>query len=124
MATALHEQTALELGGPAAGDGRLMKVNQVSWGAVFAGAVLALVASLVLNMIGLGLGVATLDPGTSDNPAASTLSIGAGIWWVVSGIVASAAGGYLAGRLSGNPTRPAIPSRLSTSPTSVPTTSS
>src|SRR4051794_41246482 len=36
-----------------------------------------------------------------DTPSAGSLSVGAGIWWVVSGIVAAAIGGYIAGRLSG-----------------------
>lgn len=34
-------------------------------------------------------------------PSSGSLSIGAGIWWVVSGIIAAALGGYIAGRLSG-----------------------
>jgi hypothetical protein len=33
-------------------------------------------------MIGLGIGVGTLDPGTSDNPSATSLSMGAGLWFV------------------------------------------
>jgi hypothetical protein len=54
-------------------------------------------------MLGLGIGIATLDPGTGDNPNATSLSIGAGIWWTLSGILASLVGGYAAGRLSGRP---------------------
>jgi hypothetical protein len=65
--------------------------------------VTALVTQLILNMLGIGIGVATLDPATGDNPQASTFSIAAGIWWTLSGIIASFAGGYLAGRLSGRP---------------------
>src|SRR3712207_4796344 len=70
---------------------------------VLAGVVTALVTQLILNMLGIGIGVATLDPATGDNPQASTFSIAAGIWWTLSGIIASFAGGYLAGRLSGRP---------------------
>jgi hypothetical protein len=47
--------------------------------------------------------VATLDPAGGDNPQASTFSIVAGLWWTVSGIIASFVGGYIAGRLSGRP---------------------
>ncbi|HEX8416853.1 MAG TPA: PhnA-like protein [Methylobacterium sp.] len=82
---------------------RTIDLHQVSWGAIAAGAVAALVAQLILNMIGLGIGLATLNPTGNDTPAASSLSMGAGLWWVVSGIVASLAGGFLAGRLSGKP---------------------
>jgi hypothetical protein len=35
-------------------------LNQVDWGAVFAGAALALVMQIILNMIGLGIGLSTL----------------------------------------------------------------
>jgi hypothetical protein len=47
-----------------------------------AGAVIALVAQLILNRIGIGVGASTLDPGAgaNENPSAEGLSIGAGIW--------------------------------------------
>jgi hypothetical protein len=78
-------------------------LHQVSWGAVFAGAVIALVVQMILNMVGLGVGMATLDPTGNDTPSIASLSTGAGLWWVGSGIVASLIGGFLAGRLSGKP---------------------
>jgi hypothetical protein len=70
---------------------------------MLAGVVVALVTQLILNMIGVGIGAATLHPVTGDNPEASTFSIGAAIWWTVSGILAAFAGGYAAGRLAGKP---------------------
>ncbi|RYB07222.1 PhnA-like protein [Lichenibacterium ramalinae] len=79
--------------------------HRISWGAVFAGVVAGLVVQLLLSILGLGIGLATVDPATSGTPSASSLSIGAAVWWIVSGIVASAAGGFLAGRLSGKPGR-------------------
>jgi hypothetical protein len=84
-------------------DARTIMLNRISWGAVLAGVVTALVTQLILNMIGIGIGVATLDPTTGDNPQASTFSMAASIWWTLSGIIASFAGGYVAGRLSGRP---------------------
>ena len=84
-------------------DQRTILLNEIAWGAVLAGVVVALVTQLLLNMLGLGIGIATLDPGTGDNPSATSLSIGAGIWWTLSGIIASLVGGYAAGRLSGRP---------------------
>ena len=84
-------------------DARTILVNRISWGAVLAGAALALVVQLLLNMLGIGIGAATLDPGSGNNPDASSLSIGAGIWFAVSGILAALIGGYAAGRLSGKP---------------------
>jgi hypothetical protein len=85
-------------------DVRTILINRVSWGAVLAvGVAVALVIQLILNLLGIGLGAATIDPATGDNPSASTLSIGAGIWWSISGIIAALAGGYTAGRLVGQP---------------------
>jgi hypothetical protein len=86
-----------------ADDARTILINKVSWGAVLAGVVTGLVAQLVLNMIGIGIGASTLDPMTGDNPAVSSFSIGAGIWWALSGIIAAFIGGYVASRLSGQP---------------------
>jgi hypothetical protein len=84
-------------------DARTIMINKVSWGAVLAGVVVALVTQLILNMLGIGLGAATLDPGTGDNPSASSFSIGAGLWFALSGILAAFAGGYASGRLAGKP---------------------
>lgn len=77
--------------------------HRIAWGAVFAGLAVGLVVQLLLSVLGLGIGLATVDPGSNGTPSAASLSIGAAAWWVVSGIVASAAGGFLAGRLSGKP---------------------
>ena len=84
-----------------ADDVRTIMVNEISWGAVFAGAVIALVFQMILNMIGVGVGLSTIDVAAGDTPGAGSLTIGAGIWWVVSGIIAAGVGGYIAGRLSG-----------------------
>lgn len=80
-----------------------MMLNNVSWGAIFAGAVIALVVEVIVNLAGIGIGAATLDPGTADNPAAGALGIGAGIWFAVSTSLAALVGGIAAGRLSGRP---------------------
>jgi hypothetical protein len=86
-------------------DARTIMLNKVTWGAVFAGVVVMLVTQLILNLLGIGIGAATLDPaaGADGNPSASSFSIGAGIWFVLAGILASLAGGYAAGRLAGKP---------------------
>jgi hypothetical protein len=88
-----------------ADDMRTVLLNRISWSAVLAGVVVALVAQLILNLLGIGLGAAVVDPaaGAAGNPSATTFSVGAGIWWALSGIIASAAGGYTAGRLAGRP---------------------
>ena len=82
-------------------DAHTILLNKVSWGAIFAGVVVALIVQVLLTMLGAGIGVATLDPGTGDNPEASTFSMMAGIWYMLSGIVAAYVGGYIAARMSG-----------------------
>ena len=84
-------------------DMRTILLNRVSWGAVFAGVVIALVTQLILNLIGIGIGAASFDPASTANPSAATFSVGAGVWWTISGILAALAGGYAAGRLAGQP---------------------
>ena len=84
-------------------DLRTVLTNRVSWGAVLAGVVVALVIQLILNLLGLGVGASTLNPAGGDTPSAATFSIGAGLWWALSGIIAALAGGYTAGRLAGQP---------------------
>jgi hypothetical protein len=85
-------------------DVRTIWLNKISWGAVLAGVVVSLVVQLILNLLGIGIGAASLNPSGGDNPSATGLSFGAGIWWTLSGIIAAFAGGYTAGRLSGRPT--------------------
>jgi hypothetical protein len=80
-------------------------LKRVSWGAIIAGVVMAIVIQLMLNMLGIGIGLGVLDPAGSDNPELATFSIAAGIWWTLSGIIASFLGGLVAGRLSGRPDR-------------------
>ena len=82
-------------------DAHTILLNKVSWGAIFAGVVVALIVQVLLTMLGAGIGVATLDPDAGDNPEASTFSMMAGIWYMLSGIVAAYVGGYIAARMSG-----------------------
>ncbi|MCE6960839.1 PhnA-like protein [Cereibacter sphaeroides] len=89
------------IGTTASEDAHTIMLNRVSWGAIFAGVAVALVVQVLLSMLGAGIGAASLDPGTGDNPQASTFSIASGIWYAISGILAAFAGGYVAARMSG-----------------------
>ena len=99
--TAAATDDEIHTHGTAMEDAHTIMINRVSWGAIFAGVVVALVVQVLLTMLGVGIGAATLAPGTGDNPTASTFSITAGIWYVVSGIIAAFSGGYIAARMSG-----------------------
>lgn len=83
-------------------DQRTFLRNRISWGAILAGVAAAMVVQLLLNILGIGIGASSLDAAnTGDNPSASGFSLTAGIWWTLSGIIASFAGGVVAGRLCG-----------------------
>lgn len=86
---------------------RATLLNRISWGAVFSGLTMAFATQLTLSLIGLGIGIATLEPNstavTTTENASATLSIGAAAWWIVSGIIAAGVGGLTAGRLAGEP---------------------
>jgi len=74
-------------------------VAGTSWGAIFAGAVAAASLSLILLVLGTGLGFSAMSPWSDRGADASTLGISAIAWLVLTSIAASGIGGYLAGRL-------------------------
>jgi hypothetical protein len=75
------------------------EVGAVSWGAVIAGAVGAAALSLVLFVLGTGLGLAVVSPWVSESISGTAVGVSTIIWVTVVQLLASALGGYLAGRL-------------------------
>jgi len=73
--------------------------SAVSWAAVFAGAAAACVLSLILMILGTGLGLSALSPWGNEGASAKTLGIGTGAWVIFMQLAASVLGGYIAGRL-------------------------
>jgi hypothetical protein len=71
----------------------------VSWGAVFAGAAGAAALSLVLFVLGTGLGLAVVSPWAGEGASATAIGAGTIVWVTVVQLLASVLGGYLAGRL-------------------------
>ncbi len=86
--------------GPPAVDILTRAARRVSWGAVFAGVIMVLAIQLLLSMLGLGVGLSTVSPAAGTTPEASTLGIGAGVWWGITNLLALFAGGYVAARLA------------------------
>ena len=85
---------------PMAEDGRHVH-RRVSWQALFAGVVLAIAVQLLLTTLGVGVGLGLVSPNTGDAPDASSIGIGAGVWWFVSNLIALGIGGYAAAWLAG-----------------------
>lgn len=75
-------------------------LSGISVGAVLAGVAITLIVQVLLGVLGVGLGFATVDPATADGtPSAASFSIAAGIWTIVAGVIAAGAGGYAAARV-------------------------
>lgn len=72
--------------------------KSISWSAIIAGAVTVLAILLVLNLIGVSIGLFSFNPASSDNPA-NGLGTGSFIWWVITNIIALFLGGFVAGRV-------------------------
>jgi hypothetical protein len=71
----------------------------VSWPAVIGGAFVTAAFSLILLSLGTGLGLASVSPWANTGASASTIGAAAIVWLIMMQLVASALGGYLAGRL-------------------------
>ncbi|TMJ73356.1 MAG: hypothetical protein E6G91_09010 [Alphaproteobacteria bacterium] len=79
---------------------------RLSWGAVFAGMIVALVTHILLNLLGIGIGAASTDTArTPDGDTVQTVGILAGLWWAIAGIISAAVGGWFAGRTMGSSDR-------------------
>jgi len=74
--------------------------SRVSWGAVFAGLLLALATYLFLGVLGTAIGSASIDPLSERNPL-SGFGTGAGVWVGLSTLIALAVGAFFAGRNAG-----------------------
>jgi hypothetical protein len=79
--------------------------RRISWQALFAGLVIAVAVQLLLSTLGAGVGLGMVHSHASNTPNVTNFSIGAGIWWLVSNLIALAVGGYVAARLAGVTTR-------------------
>jgi len=75
--------------------------RRISWAAIFGGVVLVLVIQLLLSTLGAGIGLGTVNVNAGATPDAGNLSIGAGIWWVLSSCLALFLGSYVAAWLAG-----------------------
>lgn len=75
--------------------------TRLSWGSVFAGVVIAVAVQLVLGILGAGIGLTMVDPVEGTTPGAAGFGIGAGLYWLITTIVALGAGGYAAARVAG-----------------------
>lgn len=80
-------------------------LQRLSWGAVIAGALLALATEIVFYLGGLTLGLAAIDPTTNTGDGANNAATaGVILWNAVSTLIALFLGGWVAAYLAGIPT--------------------
>lgn len=73
--------------------------SAVSWGAILAGAAGAAAMSLILLILGTGLGLSSVSPWAHSGVSAKALGVSTILWVTFTALIASGLGGYLAGRL-------------------------
>lgn len=78
-----------------------LALRRVSWGGIFAGGFITLAVWILLTLLGVGIGLSIAQPSAGGTTTNVGVSIGGGIWWVVTGLIALVIGGYAAARLAG-----------------------
>lgn len=74
-------------------------VPAVSWGPVIAGAFTAAAITLILMLLGSGLGLTMVSPWSAQGVSATTFAVSTAIWLIVVQWLSAGLGGYLTGRL-------------------------
>ena len=82
--------------------GKFINLRTISWSAVFAGVLVAVVTQMLLSLLGFGIGLGTIDAVEEKNPAAG-LGIGSALWYILSSLISLFAGSWVAGRLASAP---------------------
>jgi hypothetical protein len=77
---------------PAAG-----RLRRISWGAIIAGVAVTLLIQIMLTLLGVSIGAATINP--QDQAPAQGLALGSGIWLLASVLISVWVGSCVAGWL-------------------------
>ena len=73
--------------------------SAMTWGPIFAGAAAAIGVTLILLLLGSGVGLTMVSPWSGQSSSLGTVGVTAAIWLVVVQWLSSALGGYITGRL-------------------------
>jgi len=74
--------------------------SRISWGAIISGVVVAMILQVAMNMLGLSIGAAAIDPG-DPNAVAPTFGTATVLWMAASILISLFVGGAVAGYMSG-----------------------
>ncbi|WP_431323321.1 hypothetical protein [Rhizobium sp. YTU87027] len=85
------------------GAGNIMPIESsksaLAWGPIIGGAVSATGITLILLLLGSGMGLTMVSPWSGESSSAATVGVSAALWLIVVQWLSSALGGYLTGRL-------------------------
>ncbi|MGO6735521.1 hypothetical protein ACC732_18990 [Rhizobium ruizarguesonis] len=73
--------------------------SAMTWGPIFGGAAAAIGVTLILLLLGSGVGLTMVSPWSGQSSSLSTVGVTAAIWLVVVQWLSSGLGGYITGRL-------------------------
>ncbi|WP_310424928.1 hypothetical protein [Chamaesiphon sp. VAR_48_metabat_135_sub] len=79
--------------------------DQVRWGPIVAGLAIALSTQLVLSALGVAVGATSIGDSGAPRTEAQGVSVGIGIWSIISLLIALFVGGWTVARTSGRMTR-------------------
>jgi hypothetical protein len=79
--------------------------DQVRWGPIVAGLVIALSTQLVLSALGVAIGATSIGDSGAPRTDAQGVSVGVGVWSIISLLIALFVGGWTAARTSGRMSR-------------------
>src|ERR1700746_353565 len=71
----------------------------ISWGAIVAGGIAAAALTPMLLAFGSAMGFSSVSPWPHSSVSASSFQIATGLYLIVTAMLSSAIGGYIAGRL-------------------------
>ncbi len=73
-------------------------VSRVGWGAAIAGFFIATVVQILLNALGVAIGLSAVGAGAQGQTSGTAIGVGAGIWTIVTAIISLFIGAWVAGR--------------------------
>ncbi|MBS0186660.1 MAG: hypothetical protein JSS51_01240 [Planctomycetes bacterium] len=73
------------------------------WGPIMMGAICAIGLQFIFTVLGIALGASAGDTTDVNTTSVRTVGVAAGLWWLITGTIALAVGGFVFGRMSGLP---------------------
>src|SRR3569623_1148058 len=99
MATATTNRTTVPVRSDLDYVGEESRSTAVSWAAIIAGAIAAIATTMILFILGTGIGLSMVSPWYGQGASATTVGASAVVAMVIIQWLSSGAGGFLAGRL-------------------------